>query len=208
MLFMLEFQKNHSRTLRFSTNRKNPILGANGVVGYVTERQNRPFWLVLPRPRLVRGVDRRRHIALTAEFFGLLLSSRGEECRWSSGKDCREVFTSGRRRVHARPVLVEKSAEFSGVAFQKLSLHLRIKSSVLAQLKWVKTLQVALGQSKVSCSSAFSTSIDVRMYISGRVHHRGYAGLRGPYTHCGQRFRLIFSGIHRNNINSSNYQWE
>ena len=50
----------------------------------------------------MRGDDRRRHITLTSKFFVLLLSSRGEESRWSSGKDCREVCTSGRRRVHAR----------------------------------------------------------------------------------------------------------
>ena len=105
MLFLVEFQKDHSRTLRFSKNRKKPILGAcaNGVVGYTSLNvTNRSFRLVLQRPSLVRGADHRRHIAFTSQFFVLLLSNRGEESRWNSGKVCREVCTSSRQRVHAR----------------------------------------------------------------------------------------------------------
>ena len=46
----------------------------------------------------------------------------------------------------------------------------------------IKKLLVALGRSKVSCSSAYSASIHGRIISGrGRVHHRGYAGLRGAW---------------------------
>ena len=79
-----------------------PILGQMGLLATSLNVTNRSLRLVLPRLCLVCGADRRRHIALTLELFLLLLSSIGEESTWSSGKDFREVCTSGRRRVHAR----------------------------------------------------------------------------------------------------------
>ena len=104
MFFMLEFQKDQDTS--FLHKSKKPHSGgggggANRVVGWVTERHKSIFPTGVAKAALGAGADRRPHIALTSAFFVLLLSSRGEDSRWSSGKTCREVSTSGRRRVHA-----------------------------------------------------------------------------------------------------------
>ena len=80
-----------------------PFWGQMGLLVTSLNVTNRPFRLVLPRPHLVRGADRRPYITIELPwaFFVLLLSSRGGDSRWSSGKDCQVVSTSGRRRVHA-----------------------------------------------------------------------------------------------------------
>ena len=56
MLFIVEFQKDLSRKIRFSTNRNFTILGAKGFVGYVTERQKSIFATGVAKATLgVRG---------------------------------------------------------------------------------------------------------------------------------------------------------
>ena len=58
-LLMLKFQKDHSRTFCSSTNRKKSNVGANGVVGYVTERHKSIFLTDVAKAALGAGAYRR-----------------------------------------------------------------------------------------------------------------------------------------------------
>ena len=117
---VLEFQTDHSRTLHSSTNWKRNHSGGEWCCWY--------FWAVLRRirTRLVCAVGHTSHSLLS--FFVLLLSRHGGEREWGSDKDCRKVWTSGRRRVHAC-LSAEWFARFPCVAYQKLSFRL-IQSSL------------------------------------------------------------------------------
>ena len=59
--------------------------------------------------------------------------------------------------------------------------HAKLGHCIVVPVQTVKKLLVVLGQSKVSCSSTFSASINghvVCISRCGRVHHRGFAGSR------------------------------
>ena len=121
MFFMLEFEKDGSRTLRFSTNRKNPILDANGVVGYyrvVTERHKSIFPTGVAKRSWCAGpiVDHTLHSLRRFSFFYFQVVAKKAD-----GAQAEIVERFSRQAADEFTlVLVEKSAEFSCVASQKL----------------------------------------------------------------------------------------
>ena len=73
--------------------------------------------------------------------------------------------------------------------------HAKLGHCIVVPVLTVKKLLVVLGQSKVSCLSAFSASINGHVVCisgRGRVHHRGFADLRGVYTPGGQSFSYFY----------------
>ena len=141
-LLTLEYQKDRSRTLCFSTNWQNLFLKQMGLSATSPSVTNQFFRLELPRPRLGRGANCRRYIALTSEFLVLLLS-------WQSlGEGCREASTSDRRWVHARirGVLCCGSgseAQFSPDRKEPLSLNNMAMWSMVSasQFPWRQSLK-------------------------------------------------------------------
>ena len=170
------FKKTTSRHFVSPQVEKTPFWGQMGLLVMSLNVTNQCFPLMLPRPRLVCWADRQPYIALSSAFFVILLSSRGEDSRWSSGKDCQEVCTSGHRRVHAhltgeiRGIFARYTPEAHTAPADRQQPISPAETAILGHciavpVQTIKTPLVALGQRKVSCFSAFSALIDGRVNI-------------------------------------------
>ena len=178
MFFILEFQKDHVKTLRFSTSRKNPILGAKWGcwLWNWTSQINVSHWCCQGRAWCAGPII--NHTSHSVWRFSLFYFQ--VVAKTADGAQAKIAERFARQATdECTHTLLEKSVEFSRVTPQKL-MHIApadrqqpispaetaiLGHCIAVPVQTIKTPLVALGQSKVSCFSAFSASIDGRVNI-------------------------------------------